>query len=174
VALHVTKERTLYLYFGVRSRVGCQNRKQIGDQFGLEMCPVRAQLVLIASRNRFRSTTIVTPSGLETRYLCHMALPTEIFLQILRNLPQSDIRGLRVANRRFHTLASPLAFRTLEVTDSPHSVEGLSHLLRSEHIAKHIEEVDYKGKKSPENLRGARTCVCHPLRLVVSQIRHSA
>ncbi|KAI0313434.1 hypothetical protein OF83DRAFT_535110 [Amylostereum chailletii] len=70
-------------------------------------------------------------------------LPNELLIKIIKDvaLSQTDLLRLRSADRKLRYLATPHAFRVLDVGYTPKSAKGLENLLDSQAVAQYVEEI---------------------------------
>ncbi|KAI0036201.1 hypothetical protein K488DRAFT_67821 [Vararia minispora EC-137] len=70
-------------------------------------------------------------------------LPTEMLVNIIKDLAPEDLRRLRATNKRLKDLASPSAFSVMKVTNTVKSMEGLLCLLHTKDICGTIESIEF-------------------------------
>ncbi|KAI0030024.1 hypothetical protein K488DRAFT_72508 [Vararia minispora EC-137] len=86
-------------------------------------------------------------------------LPTEMLVNITRDLTAEDLRQLRAANKRLKEIASPAAFSVVKVTNTFRSVQGLLQLLNSKAISGTIEVIEFVEDRD----LGLASAALHPL-----------
>ena len=66
---------------------------------------------------------------------------------------ESTLRNLRAVNSTFHDLATPRAFRTAYVTNTPASAMGLQSLMACAHLAQHVTAIVFRSSDVPNEIQ---------------------
>ncbi|KIM87913.1 hypothetical protein PILCRDRAFT_814622 [Piloderma croceum F 1598] len=77
-------------------------------------------------------------------------LPLELIHEVVVNVPSTtDLRTLRQVNRTFNKIATPGAFRVLDVRLN--NVQGLENIHNSDNLRHLVEEIDFKYSDKPSD-----------------------